>query len=206
MGFTRVVDLSKLHFCGTSKLHKGDHSGPRRVLGRSVAQEQNRFGVFAGRGGEKGKGAIRVLTTDDFGAWGRGDFETLGGHRDRAIGSDLDGDAQAPHVRPPRARGFGAQHGPTLTLGEGPGLVGRHGQLTVLLVEVVMAAELIDPGVGLDDLGDALGGKESWETKLPEEVQPFDLTFRLRRRCVEQGDVVELQGPAQLREGVGLLG
>jgi hypothetical protein len=163
------------------------------------------LGVFLRRVGQDGVAAIGMLAADKLGAWERRDFEALGAQRHSAIWGDLDGRAQTPDIRPPRATGFGAQNGAALTLSQGPGLLGGHGQLAVFLVEVVVLAELSDPRVGVRDVDDAFGGEKGGEAILPEKVKAFDLTFGMRGRCVKQGDVVKLQGPAQLREGVRLL-
>ena len=147
-----------------------------------------------------------MLAADDFGAWRDGHLEALGADGHGAVGGDLDGDTDAPDEGPPGAGWFGAEHATALLLSQGPGLVGGHSQFTVVLVEVVVLVQLSDPRVGGSNIVDGFGVEEGWEAILPEEVQALDFTFCLGGWGIEEGDVVEFQGPAQLGEGIGLLG
>lgn len=102
-------------------------------------------------------------------------------------------------------RGWGRKHGALLLACSGPRLLGRHAQLAVAFVEVVMLAELLDPAIGLGDLADAFGSKEGGQPVLPEKVEALDLTLRLGAGGVQEGEVVEFERRAQLGEGLGLL-
>ncbi len=84
-------------------------------------------------------------------------------------------------------------------------MVRRLAQFAVDFVGVVMRPQLVDVPVGAGEVGDLLAGEVRRQPALPELVFPFDLALGLGRGGVVQTDVVEAQGPAQLREGVGIV-
>ena len=49
-------------------------------------------------------------------------------------------------------------------------------------------------------------GEIRWESALPELVLALDFSFGLRRWGIQETNVVELEGPAELGQGVGILG
>ena len=51
-----------------------------------------------------------------------------------------------------------------------------------------------------------LGGKKRGEAFLPGVMQTFDFAFGLWGGREAQGDLVEMQGSAELGEGIGLMG
>lgn len=58
------------------------------------------------------------------GAWGMFDAKALGADGNAAIGSDFEGSANAPDIRPPRAGRGWAQDRPFFFLGKFPGFLG----------------------------------------------------------------------------------
>jgi hypothetical protein len=76
----------------------------------------------------------------------------------------------------------------------------------MLFVRVMMIAELVEEDIGLRESGDLLGRKESGESFLPEIVSTFYFAFGLWGGSKAQGNLVEAQGGAELRKGVGLTG
>ena len=66
--------------------------------------------------------------------------------------------------------------------------------------------ELIEQVVGAGEFGDVVGGQERDEAFLPVVVAAFDFAFGLRRGGVAQFDAVEVEGLAELGEGVGVVG
>ena len=70
---------------------------------------------------------------------------------------------------------------------------------------VGMGDELVEKVVGPDEFADVVGGQEGDETFLPIVVAPFDFAFGLRSWGVEEVDAVEVEGRAELGEGVGVV-
>ena len=64
---------------------------------------------------------------DYLGAWGPFDAQALGADRHATVGAHLEGGADTPNIRPPRAARGGAQDGALFLFGEFPGLfqIGR---------------------------------------------------------------------------------
>ena len=69
-----------------------------------------------------------------------------------------------------------------------------------------MEPQSIDVRVGGLDLGDFFAGEIGWEAALPELVFALDFSFCLGRWGIKEAYVVELEGPAQLGERLGILG
>ena len=66
--------------------------------------------------------------------------------------------------------------------------------------------ELVEQGVGPRQFDDGIGGQEGRETFLPVVVAAFDFAFGLRGGGVAELDAVEVEGRAELGEGVGVVG
>src|SRR6202035_1239884 len=70
------------------------------------------------------------------------------------------------------------------------------------LMLVAVRPQGVDVSVGHPDLQDFFTGEVGWQTSLPELMFAFDLALGLGRGGVTQADVIELEGPAQLCQGV----
>ena len=70
------------------------------------------------------------------------------------------------------------------------------------LVLVAMSALVLAMGVGLIDVGDLFTGEVSGQALLPEEVTAFDFALGLWGWGVAEADAIEVQGLAQLGQGV----
>jgi len=142
---------------------------------------------------------------DYFGARGTFDAQALGTDGPAAVGADLEGRANTPNIRPPRAAGGGAQDGAFFLLGKFPGLLRGHAQFAMGFVGVAMKSQSVDVWVGGFDLGNLFAGEISREPALPELVLALDFALGLRRWSIKEADVVELEGPAELGQRVGIL-
>ena len=60
--------------------------------------------------------------------------------------------------------------------------------------------------IGHLDFGDLFAGEVSGEAALPVLVGAFDFAFGLRRGGVAEADVIKLERPAQLGQGVRIVG
>ena len=132
--------------------------------------------------------------------------ETLRADGDAAIGADFKGSAEAPDKRPPRAARDRAQDGAFLFLGQVPGLLRFHLEFTMDFMLVAVQAQMLDMRVGLVDVREVLTGKEGRQALLPEGVFAFDLALGLRCGGVTKAHAIEVQGPAQLSEGLRIMG
>lgn len=139
---------------------------------------------------------------DDLGFWGDFDAEALGVDGDAAIVAHLDDGALAPDERPPWTARDGTEDGAFFFFGDVPGLLGFHFEFAVEFVLVAMVAQEGEVGVGLGEIGDVFAGEEGGETVLPEVMFAFDLALGLGRGGVAEGDAVEVEGLAELGEGV----
>jgi hypothetical protein len=93
-------------------------------------------------------------------------------------------------------------------VGEGL-LVGGEGCLAQFAVKFVLVGvgdELVEESVGSGEFHDVFGGQQGDEAFLPVVVAAFDLAFGLGRGGVEEFDAVEVEGRAELGEGVGVVG
>jgi len=142
----------------------------------------------------------------DFGAGRSFQTQALGPDGNPAIGADLDGGAQAPHIGPPRAGGDRSQRRTVFLAGLVPGPLRGLAQFPVEFVGIVVCAQLVDMRIGDGEFADVFAGEISGEPALPVKVFAFDFALGLGGGGVTQADVIELEGPAQLGEGVGILG
>lgn len=147
--------------------------------------------------------ACGVMTEDESGFGGGLDAEALGADGDAAIVGDLDDGAFAPDKGPPRTARDGAQDGAFFLFGGVPGLLGFPLEFALEFVLVAMVAQVGDVRIGLREIGDVFAGEKGGEAILPERVFAFDFAFGLRGGGVAEGDAVEVEGLAELGEGVG---
>src|ERR1022692_560858 len=133
------------------------------------------------------------------------DAQALSADRHAAVGADLEGCAETPNIRPPRAARGGAQDGALFLLGEFPSLFRGHAQFAVGFLGVAMKSQSIDVGVGGFDLGNLFAGEIGREPALPELVLALDFALGLRCWGIKEADVVELERPAELGQRIGIL-
>jgi hypothetical protein len=186
---------------------------------RNVVCEQNRTGLedrnveqddgfgFLVWGVTEVKGvAIGAEAADELGAWGRVDGSALGADGDFAVVADAHTGLLTPDVGPPGALGGGADDG--AFFGEGL-LVGGLRCLAQFAMDFVLVGvrdELREQLVGARDFKDAICRKQWDQAFLPVVVAAFDFAFGLGRGGVAEFDTVEVQGLAELGEGVGVVG
>ena len=159
-----------------------------------------------GLGGQNGVVARGVMTEDESGFWGGLDAQALGTDRDATIVADFDAGAFAPDEGPPRAAWDGPQDGTFFFFGGVPGLLRFHMEFAMEFVLVAMVAQGGDVGIGVREIGDIFAGEKGGQSALPELVFAFDFAFGLRRGGVAERDAVEVEGLAELGEGVGGVG
>ena len=123
-----------------------------------------------------------------------------------AIGADLDESAPTPDIVPPKAAWRGPQHRTVFFPGLIPGPLRRLPQFPVDFLRSAMVPEGVDMRFGHFDFGDLFAGEVGGQSPLPELMFPFDFALGLRRGGIAQADVVELERPAQLGQGVGIVG
>jgi len=157
----------------------------------AIGKEEHRFLFFVGLRGQDGVVAGGMEAENDLGARGALHTEAEGTDDNAAIGADLNGGADAPNIRPPRASRGWAQHGPLCLRGHCPGLPGGHTQFAMGFVIVPVESQSLDVRVGSFDLGDLFAGEVGGKSALPELVLTFDFPFRLGRWSIKEADVVE---------------
>ena len=143
---------------------------------------------------------------DHLGARGTFDAKALGANGNATVGADLDGGTNAPNIGPPRAARGGPEDGSFFFAGRVPGLLRGQAQFAMDFVGVAMEAQSVDVGVGGFDIGDVFAGEIGWEAALPELVFALDFSFGLGCGGIKEANVIELERPAQLGEGLGILG
>ena len=130
------------------------------------------------------------------------DFDAEGTCGDPAVWGDGDRGAEAPDVRPPRAFGRHAQR-TTAFLARGlPGAQRSHGQFAVAFMGVAMATEVCEQEIGGGQIGDGVCGEQGGQAVLPVLMAALDFSLGLRGRRVAEGDVVKVEGGAELGEGI----
>ena len=78
-------------------------------------------------------------------------------------------------------------------------------QLAMDFLGVAMGPQEVDLGIGDLDFGDLFTGEVGGESALPELMFTFDFAFGLRRGGIPEADVIELERPAQLGQGVRIV-
>ena len=149
--------------------------------------------------------SVWAQAADDGGTgWGVNGV-TLGPDGDFAVVADADASLLAPDVGPPGTSGRGTEDGVFLVEGLLVGLVRGLAQFAVDFVLVAVGDELVEELVGPDQFADAVGSQEWHEAFLPVVVAAFDFAFGLGRWGVAELDAVEVEGGAELGEGVGVV-
>ncbi len=133
------------------------------------------------------------------------DAQTLGADGHASVAADFDWGAHTPDIRPPGTAGCRAQNGSLFFFGVVPGAERGLAQFAMDFVGVVMVAQRVDVAIGFGQFGNFFTGEIRRQAALPELVFAFDFALGLRSGGVAQADVVELQGRAQLREGIGIV-
>ena len=133
------------------------------------------------------------------------DAQALRADRHAPIAADLDGGAHAPYIIPPRATGRWPQDGTFFFAGLIPRPLRGLTQFAMDFMGVAMCPEVVDLGIGDFDFGNLFAGEVGGQSSLPELMFAFDFAFSLRRGGIQETDVIELERPAQLGQGVGLV-
>ena len=168
----------------------------------AIGEEEHGFLVGIWGGGQHGMVAGGMEAKDHLGLGWFFDAQSLRADGHATVAADLDGRAHAPHIIPPRATGCGAQHGTLFLPGLVPGPLGGLAQFAMHFPGVAMRPQGVDVWVGDFDFGDFFTGKIGGQAPLPVLVSPFDFAFGLGRGGIEETDVVKLERPAQLGQGV----
>jgi hypothetical protein len=178
----------------------------RKTSEHGTMGEHDRFGLWIWGVAQIIDVTIGPQAADNRGT-GRGlNGLALGTDGDFTVVADADAGLLAPDVRPPRAVGGWTEDG--TFFGEGL-LLGLERGLPDFAVDFMLVGvgdELIEEVVGPDQFEDVVGGQEGDEAFLPVVVAAFDFAFGLRRWGIKQVDAVEVEGLAELGEGVGVVG
>jgi hypothetical protein len=83
-----------------------------------------------------------------------------------------------------------------------PGSLWGSAQFAMGFMAVAVVAQVVDMAVGLFQIGDLFAGKIGWEPFLPKLMFPLDFAFGLGSRSIEETNVIELERPAQLGQGL----
>ena len=130
----------------------------------------------------------------------------MGAGRDFSVITNPDPGLLAPDVRPPRARWGRAQDGALFGEGLVTGGLWGSAQFAMDFMLVSMCEQLFEQGIGATQFEDLVGGQEWGQAFLPVVVAAFDFAFGLGGGGVAQGDAVEVEGGAQLGEGIWVVG
>lgn len=122
-----------------------------------------------------------------------------------ARAADLDEGAHAPHLIPPRPTRGGPQDGALFFPGLIPGPLRGLAQFAMDFLGVALGPQVVDRRIGDGDFGDLFAGEVGGQTPLPELLFAFDFALGLRRGGIAETDVIELERPAQLGEGVWIV-
>ena len=172
----------------------------------AIGEEEHGFliGIWGGR--QHGMVAGGMAAKDHLGFGWFFNAQSLRADGHATIAADLDGRAHAPHLIPPRAAGRGAEHGTLFLLGLVPGAGRGLAQFAMDFAGVAMGPQGVDGWVGDIDFGDFFTGKAGRQAPLPVWVGPFDFAFGLGGGSIAETDVVKLERPAQLGEGIRVMG
>jgi len=141
----------------------------------------------------------------DFGARRPFNAKALGTDGNPAVSADLEGGAEAPNIRPPRAARGWAQHGAFFFFGQFPGTLRGHAQFAVDFMGVAMEPQSVDVRVGRFEFGNLFAGETGWQPALPKLVLPLDFSFGLGRGRIQKANVVKFKRRAQLGQSLGIL-
>ena len=171
----------------------------------AVGEEEHGFLLGIGWGREHGVMSGGMETKQDLAARRSFHAQALRADGHTAIAADFDEGAHAPHIIPPRATRRWPHDGTLLFPGLIPSPLRSLAQFAMDFVGVAMDSQLVDVRIGDGDFGDLFAGEVGRQTPLPELMFAFDFAFGLRGGGVEETDVIEFEGPAQLRERVGIM-
>ena len=157
-------------------------------------------------GGQHGMVACGMEAKNHLGLRWFFDAEALRADGHTTITADLDGGAYAPHVIPPGTAGCWTQDGAFFFSGLIPGSLRRLAQFAMDFLSVALRPESGDMGIGSCDFGNLFAGEVGRESALPELMFAFDFAFGLGRGGIAETDVIELERPAQLGQGVRIVG
>jgi len=150
--------------------------------------------------------AVWPEAANDGGAWRGIDGMALGANGDFAVVADADAGLQAPDKGPPGTGRGGTEDGTFFGEGLGFGGMGCGAEFTVDFVLIDVGEELIEQTVGPLEFADVIGGEQWWEAFLPVVMAAFDFAFGLGCWGIEEFDAVEVEGLAELGEGVWVVG
>ena len=159
-----------------------------------------------GGGGQHGVMAVGMEAKDHLGLGWFFEAEALGADRHAPIAADLDHGAHAPHIVPPRATGCGPQDGAFFFAGLIPGPLRRLTQFAMDFRGIAMRPQGVDLRIGRGDLGNLFAGEVGGQAALPVLMGAFDFAFGLGRGSLQETDVIKLERPAQLGQGVRIVG
>ena len=171
-----------------------------------IGEEQCWFLLGVGWGGQHGVMAIGVEAKHHFGGRWFFDTQALRADGHAAIAADADEGAHAPDIIPPRTTRGGPQNGAFFLFGLIPGPLRGLAQFAMHFVSVAMRPQVVNLRIGGFDLGDLFTGEVGGQAALPVLVGAFDFAFGLWRGGIAETDVIELERPAQLGQGIGILG
>jgi hypothetical protein len=149
---------------------------------------------------------IGAEAADDGGAGWCGEGVAVCPDRDFAVVADAHAGLLAPDVLPPRTVGCGANDGSLFGERLLVGGVGWLADFTMGFVLVGVGDELVEQRVGPGEFADLVGRQQGRETLLPVVMAAFDFALGLGRGRVAQLDAVEVEGGAELGEGVRVVG
>jgi len=162
--------------------------------------------VGIGGGGEHGMVAGGMEAKNHLGLGWFFEAQALRADRHATVAADLDDRAHAPHVIPPGATGCGPQDGAFFFFGLIPGSLRGLAQFAMDFMGVAMRPERGDLRIGRCDFGNLFTGEVGGEAALPELMFAFDFAFGLGRWGIPETDVIKLECPAQLGQGVRIVG
>ena len=169
-------------------------------------EENFRFGFWVGRLAEVVDISVGAEATDDGGAGSGVQKQALVSDGDCAVVADTDAGLLAPDEGPPRAGGGGAQDGAFLGEGLVAGGAGSEAEFAVDFMLVDVGEELVEETIGAVEFAEAVSGQEGWKAFLPVVMAAFDFAFGLWGGGIAEFDAVEVEGLAELGEGVGDMG
>ena len=169
-----------------------------------IGEKEGGFCCGIRRGGQHGVMAAGMEAKHDFGAGRFFEAQALRADGDASVRADFDERAHAPDIIPPRTTRGRAQDRAFFFFGVVPGAERSLAQFAMDFMGVMVGAQGVDVLVGFIELRDFFTGKVGRQAALPELVLAFDFAFGLGRGRVAQADVVELERPTQLGQGVGI--
>ena len=169
-------------------------------------EEDDGFGFWIGGVLKEEDVAVLSQAANDGGTWRGMNGVALGSDGDFAVVADADAGLLTPDKGPPRARRDGTEDGAFFGKCLSFGGVGSDAEFAVDFVLVGVGQELVEQAVGPIEFEDAVGGEKGWKAFLPVVMAAFDFSLGLRGWRIAELDAVEVEGLAELGEGVGIVG